>query len=43
MQNDLKSHSSEVAKKWEFDFSMEQPILETSNSATYKKMSWEPL
>lgn len=25
MEEDLKSRSSEVAKKWEFDFSMEQP------------------
>ena len=36
MQNDLNQRSSEVAKKWEFDFSNEQPQMG-------KNMSWEPI
>lgn len=40
MQNDLNHRSSEVAKKWQFDFSMEQPL---QKPALNNMMSWEPL
>jgi len=40
MENDLKARSSEVAKKWEFDFSMEQPL---DQPVFEKFMSWEPV
>ena len=36
MSNDLNQRSSDVAKKWEFDFSMDQPQMG-------KSMSWEPV
>ena len=31
IQNDLNHRNSEVAKKWEFDFGMEQPLECQSN------------
>jgi len=34
IDKDLKTRSSEVAKKWEFDFSLETPAL-------CKNLSWE--
>ena len=38
METDLTNRTSEVAKRWEFDFSMEQPAEESG-----KTMSWEPV
>ncbi len=35
IQSDLDSRTSELSKKWEFDFANEAPELS-------KKMSWEP-
>ena len=36
MQSDLQERTSELTKKWEFDFASDQPTLS-------KKMSWEPV
>ena len=36
MQSDLQSRTSELSKRWEFDFESEAPTLS-------KKMSWEPV
>lgn len=36
MQSDLDSRTSEISKKWEFDFLQEAPVLS-------KKLSWEPI
>ena len=51
MQSDLDKRSSEVGKKWEFDFSLEQPILASNASADntdtsmnkMMMMKWEPV
>ena len=46
MQNDLNQRSSDIGKKWDFDFSKEQPFdSATDNSTDVKmnKMSWEPV
>ena len=50
MQSDLDKRSSEVGKKWEFDFSLEQPILasaasadNTDTSMNKMMMKWEPV
>lgn len=40
MQNDLNHRSSEVAKKWQFDFSIEHPL---QKPALNNGMSWEPI
>ena len=41
MEDDLKKRSSDVAKKWEFDFTAEQP----AKDATLENcsMQWEPV
>ena len=46
MQNDLNQRSSEIGKKWDFDFSLEQPLESATNETTdsrMNKMSWEPV
>ena len=44
MQKDLNQRSSEIAKKWEFDFSLEKPLESATNdAASMKKMQWEPV
>lgn len=50
MQSDLDKRSSEIGKKWEFDFSLEQPILasaasadNTDTSMNKMMMKWEPV
>ena len=43
MQKDLNQRSSEIAKKWEFDFSLEKPLESATNdAASMKKMQWSP-
>ena len=46
MQNDLNQRSSDIGKKWDFDFSKEQPLNSTTDNSTdvkMNKMSWEPV
>ena len=46
MQNDLNQCSSDIGKKWDFDFSKEQPLNSTTDNSTdvkMNKMSWEPV
>lgn len=33
MQKDLDSHTNQVGKKWEFDFTQEKPKTADSNSS----------
>ena len=47
MQSDLDQRSNEIGKKWEFDFSLEQPLTSANSDTSMNKMmgmmTWEPV